>query len=334
MARALRIQYPGACYHVTCRGNERKDIYQDSEDRRIFKSKLKVSQEIYSVELLGYVLMSNHFHLLIHTPQGNLAEFMRHFNISYTSAFNRRHQRCGHLYQGRYKAFIIDADNYLLAVSRYIHLNPIRTENHAGNTAEEQWAALQKYEDSSLAGYCRENQKEEFVNYRLVLGYLGGDNGKGRMGYKNFMLAGICSEVESPIIKGCGSGIIGEDEFIEWIKGNVLKDKGDMREQPALKKFRKRLKPQAVIEGFVEITGKQPQELLQRGGSVSERALLMEVLYRCCEITQPDIGRLVGGVDYSAVSQARKRLREKMSNDEKLKWKYENIIAQLMEMSK
>jgi putative transposase len=334
MSRALRIQYPGACYLVTCWGNERKDIYQSSEDRKLFKSKLKVSQEIYCVELMGYVLMNNHFHLLIHTPQGNLSEFMRHFNISYISAYNRRHQRCGHLYQGRFKALIIDADHYLLAVSRYIHLSPIRTENHVGNTAEEQWAALQKYADSSLAGYCCESQKEEYVNYRMVLGYLGGDNRNGRQGYKNFMMEGICSGVESPIVMGCGSGIIGEDEFIEWIRENVLKDSGPLREQSALKKFRKRLNPQTVIEVFVEITGKQRQELLRRGRCVSERALLMEVLYRCCEITQPDIGRLVGGVDYSAVSQARKRLREKMSHDDNLKWKYENIIAQLMEMSR
>lgn len=334
MARALRIQYPGACYHVTCRGNERRDIFQDSEDKKVFKSKLKVSQEIYSVEVLSYVLMSNHFHLLIHTHRGNLSEFMRHFNISYTSAYNRRHKRCGHLYQGRYKAFLIDADNYLLAVSRYIHLNPIRINKYVGVTPKEQWAELQKYADSSLAGYCRESEKEAFVNYRMLLGYMGGDNKKGRQGYKRFVQEEICAGTESPLLLGRGSGIIGENEFIDWVKAKVLRDKGDMREQPALKKFRKSMKPQAVIKGFVEITGKQTEELFQRGRCVAERALLMEVLYRCCDITQPDIGRLFGGVDYSAVSQARKRLREKMANDENLKWKYDRIIEQLMGMSR
>lgn len=334
MARALRIQYPGAYYHVTCRGNEQRDIYQDSEDKGIFKSKLKVSQEIYSVEVLGYVLMGNHFHLLIHTPQGNLSEFMRHFNISYTSAFNRRHKRCGHLYQGRYKAFLIDADKYLLAVSRYIHLNPIRTNKYVGHIPEEQWAELQKYADSSLAGYCCEREKEAFVNYRIVLGYWGGDNRNGRQSYKNFMQEEICTGAESPLILGRGSGIIGESEFIEWVKGKVPRDKKDMREQSALKKFRKSLTPQAVIEGFVEITGKQTEELFQRGRCAAERALLMEVLYRSCDINQPDIGRLVGGVNYSAVSQARKRLREKMANDENLKWKYDKIVEQLMGMSR
>ena len=103
--RPLRIQYPGAYYHVTCRGNERRKIFLDAQDHKIFLEKLSRSLDIYNVSLLTYVCMQNHFHLLVTTPDGNLSEVMRHFNISYTSAFNRRHSRVGHLYQGRYKAF-------------------------------------------------------------------------------------------------------------------------------------------------------------------------------------------------------------------------------------
>ena len=99
MARPLRIVYPGAYYHVTCRGNERKAIYRDDRDRAVFLDKLKTSLEIYQVRVHAYVLMGNHFHLIVETPRGNLSEFMRHFNISYTSAYNRRHHRVGHLYQ-------------------------------------------------------------------------------------------------------------------------------------------------------------------------------------------------------------------------------------------
>src|SRR5512140_10640 len=102
MVRPLRIQYPGAVYHVTCRGNEWRDIFQDDKDRRKFVAILSRSLETYSVELYAYVLMSNHFHLLVATPLGNLGEFMRHFNITYTGTFNRCHRRVGHLYQGRY----------------------------------------------------------------------------------------------------------------------------------------------------------------------------------------------------------------------------------------
>jgi len=115
MARALRIQIAGGFYHVTCRGNERKAIYRDDTDRQVFLDKLQASLTIYQVELHAYVLMDNHFHLIVRTSRGNLFEFMRHFNITYTSAFNRRHRRVGHLYQGRYKAIVVDQDSYLVA---------------------------------------------------------------------------------------------------------------------------------------------------------------------------------------------------------------------------
>ena len=145
--------------------------------------------------------------MLITTPAGNLSEFMRHFSISYTSAFNRRHLRVGHLYQGRYKAFLIDADNYLLAVSRYIHLNPIRTEAFLNKTNKEKWDALLQYGTSSLSGYFSVRKRPDFVNYSTVLDYIGGDNPKGRQGYRQFMRMGIEEEVESPLELGKGNGI-------------------------------------------------------------------------------------------------------------------------------
>ena len=102
MARLLRIQYPGALYHVTCRGNEQKDLYQDNADRKRFLQILSQSLPIYTVKLYSYILMANHFHLLLEAPLGNLGEFMRYFNLTYTNYYHRRHQRLGHLYQGRY----------------------------------------------------------------------------------------------------------------------------------------------------------------------------------------------------------------------------------------
>jgi REP element-mobilizing transposase RayT len=112
MARPLRIEYPGAFYHVTCRGNERREIFADDRDRKRFLEILAESKEIYGVEVHGYVVMANHFHLMVMTPEANLQKFMQRFNTSYTVYFNRRHRRSGHLYQGRYKAILVDADNY------------------------------------------------------------------------------------------------------------------------------------------------------------------------------------------------------------------------------
>ena len=118
MTRPLRIMIPGGFYHVTCRGNDRRAIFKDDRDRTVFLEKLQGSLTTYQVEIHAYVLMHNHFHLMVCTPKGNLSEFMRHFNISYTAAYNRRHRRVGHLYQGRYKAIVIDQDSYLLGSIR------------------------------------------------------------------------------------------------------------------------------------------------------------------------------------------------------------------------
>ena len=169
MSRPLRIQYPDAYYHVTCRGNEQRKIFRDAEDRKEFFRLLARSAEIYEVMLLAYALMPNHFHLLICTPKGNLSEFMRHFNISYTGSFNRKYKRSGHLYQGRYKAFLIDKDNYLLEVSRYIHLNPLRMRSK--ESLDKRWRDLLTGDATSLPGYLNKKNRKDFVDYNTILDY-------------------------------------------------------------------------------------------------------------------------------------------------------------------
>ena len=114
MARPIRIQYPGAIYHVTSRGNERKDLFQDEADREMMRRKLAVSLTRYQVRLYAYVLMRNHLHLLVETPRANLSRFMQHFNTAYTVYYNRRHRRHGHLLEGRFRARLVEASSYLL----------------------------------------------------------------------------------------------------------------------------------------------------------------------------------------------------------------------------
>ena len=127
MARALRIQQPGAWYHVTARGNERKDIFRDDPDRLHFRALLGEMVERCGLLLHSWVLMSNHYHLLLEAPRGNLSLAMQWLNVSYSVWFNRRHRRIGHLFQGRFKAIVVEAQSWALALSRYVHLNPVRT---------------------------------------------------------------------------------------------------------------------------------------------------------------------------------------------------------------
>lgn len=126
MSRPLRIEFAGALYHVTSRGDGREDIFLDDGDREIFLEVLAESGEIFNWTVHSYCLMGNHYHLLLETPDSNLSKGMRHLNGVYTQRFNRKHKRVGHVFQGRYKAIIVQKETYLLELARYIVLNPVR----------------------------------------------------------------------------------------------------------------------------------------------------------------------------------------------------------------
>jgi REP element-mobilizing transposase RayT len=140
MARPLRIEYPGAVYHITARGNARADIYRDDADREIFLRVLANVVAHHRWRVYAYCLMGNHYHLLLETPEPNLSRGMRQLNGTYTQRFNRRHERVGHLLQGRFHAVIVDRERYLLELSRYIALNPIRA-GFVPEPAEWRWSS-------------------------------------------------------------------------------------------------------------------------------------------------------------------------------------------------
>lgn len=332
MTRPLRIQYPDAYYHVTCRGNERREIFRNHDDHNIFFELLARSLDIFAVELGAYALMPNHFHFLVRTPKGNLSEFMRHFNISYTGAFNRKYRRSGHLYQGRYKAFLIDADNYLLEVSRYIHLNPLRMKSK--DPVGKRWENLLNDETTSLAGYLNVKKRKEFACYKMILDYLGGDTQKARNEYRKFVEEGFREEISSPLERGKGTGVIGGDDFIEKVKQLFGRDKKSPREQPALRELSKKIKPDDLIEKYAKLANIKREELTKKGRQSTERAMLMELLYRNCNVSQPEIGRMMGGIDYSAVSQARKRLLFKMQHEPAWGKRFSEMQNKLEQMSR
>ena len=126
MARPLRILYPGAFYHITSRGNEQKALFKSNKDREKFIEYLESATERYDAVIHAYCLMDNHYHILLETPSGNLSKIMAHINGAYTNYFNAKRERSGHLFQGRYKAILVEADEYAKELSRYIHLNPVR----------------------------------------------------------------------------------------------------------------------------------------------------------------------------------------------------------------
>ena len=126
MARPLRIEFPDAIYHVTSRGDRREDIFVDDDDLQMLLDVVATGMSRFNAQVLAYCLMGNHYHFVLHTRKANLSLLMRHVNGVYTQAFNRRHAKVGHLFQGRFKAILVDRDAYLLEVCRYVELNPVR----------------------------------------------------------------------------------------------------------------------------------------------------------------------------------------------------------------
>ena len=153
MARHLRIEYPGALYHITARGNDRRPIFATDEDRRHLLALLGEGMERYEVHLYGYVFLTYHYHLAAQTEHANLHGFMHYLNTAYTVWANKRHRRSGHLFEGRYRAIAMEEDGYLLSVSGYLHLNPVRMRGWKDRPVAERLRRVETYPWSSYRAY-------------------------------------------------------------------------------------------------------------------------------------------------------------------------------------
>lgn len=230
MARPLRIEFPGALYHVISRGNERRVIVRDDRDREKRLHWLQRTVEIYGWRLHAFAVMRNHEHLFVETPQANLSAGMQFLNGSYTSYFNRRHRRVGHLFQGRFKGHLIEADGYFLEVSRYIHLNPVRAK--AVERPEE-------YPWSSYRGYCQARHAIPWVECGRVLGEFAAKERQARRGYVRFVLAGLNDPPQSPFAELSGGLLLGSASFVEKISQRLQKQ-AESKGTPELRRLRGR----------------------------------------------------------------------------------------------
>jgi len=211
MARRLRIEFEGAVYHVTARGNARQDIVHDDEDRRRLRDDLERVVGKTDWQVLGFVFMTNHLHLLVRTPRPNLGRGMQTFLSSYSQWSGRRRGRCGHLFQGRYKARMIEDESYYWTVSRYIHLNPVR----AGLVARpEAW------EWSSYPGYDRPAGRSPWIAHQVLLDAWRGEFGGGdaTVAYRRFTEQGLIEPPPSPFRAAFGGWVLGSSEFVDRLR--------------------------------------------------------------------------------------------------------------------
>jgi len=225
MARQLRIEYEGAFYHVTSRGNQKEDIFSDDRDREKFLEIMKTTKDRYRYLLHAYCLMKNHYHLLLETPRANLSQIMQNINTSYTVYINKRHRRSGHLFQGRFKAIVVDKENYLLQLSRYIHLNPVRS-GITTNPMNYKWSSYQEF--------FRKNRRG-LVEIDDTLSYFSEDKNIAIKKYREFVEIGAIDD-RSWLDEIKAGVILGKERFLEGIK-KILAGKDTDDEIPALKKL-------------------------------------------------------------------------------------------------
>jgi putative transposase len=212
MSRPLRITYPGALYHITSRGNERKRIFRTDDDRQRFLSVLEKTVHRYHWRCYAYCLMDNHYHLLIETTQANLSIGMRQINGVYTQSFNRAHKRVGHLFQGRFKAILVQKETHLLELCRYVVLNPIRAKMCA-KPEEYVWSSYR-----ATAGMAK---RPFFLESDYILNQFGSRNN-----YRKFVMD---FKARSPWKDLKGQIYCGDDEFAEKNSKGTIK-KGQFQE--------------------------------------------------------------------------------------------------------
>ena len=296
MARPLRIEYPDAFYHVTARGNEQKDVFKSQKDREKFLTYLESATTRYGAAIHAWCLMSNHYHLLLETPIGNLSQIMRHINGAYTTYFNVKRKRAGHLFQGRYKAILVEADKYSSELSRYIHLNPVRATMVA-RPEEYQW--------SSYRSYIGLGKTTDWLKTDFILGYFGGKAPDAQSRYRQFVEDLFNSEYDSPLNATVASTVLGSEGFVRDISERHLGEKQAERSVPAVKAL-------AVRPTLDAIIGKIKAELGEQD------ALTRSMSIYCCQkfsgAKLKEIGECFGISD-AAVSQTSRRLVLKAGKD-------------------
>jgi putative transposase len=301
MARPLRIEYAGAHYHVTSRGNERKAIFKDDADRESFLKLLGRAVQDFHLRLHGYVLMSNHYHLLVETPTGGLSRSMRYLNGVYTQTFNLRHGRVGHLFQGRYKAILVERDSYLLELSRYIHLNPWRVKQ-AQDPFEFCW--------SSLKAYIGRVAVPRWLTVTEVLSQFGS---RGKSEYRKFISEGMKAGIKSPWDDVKGQAVLGSAEFVEEVADRHLGSRREKRGEESRLGEIVGVKADALIGEVVRYYGIKETDLRSRGHRYTEaRYVASYLLRRECLTSLREIGERVG-LHYSAVGNAVRQVRDRPS---------------------
>jgi len=303
MARPIRMDYPETFYHVLSRGNEKREIFRDKSDYLKFFDIISQMVERFKLEVHAYVLMKNHYHLLVRTKEANLSRAIQWLGVCYSVWFDRRHQRTGHLFQGRFKSFLIEDERYFTAMVLYIHGNPLRS-GLVGRLEDYPW--------SSYLAYADKRHLPSWLTTDLVLAMYGGSRKKFRRGQQQFL------ERKENILEDLRYGLyLGREEFSEECVERAKKE--EHREKPQLRQLLRGRDIEKVALALLKKLGeKDPSSVLKaRRRYFVNRDVVITILYQLGIYGNEEIGR-VFGVGYTAIPGAVKRGREYIISNERL----------------
>jgi len=315
MARPLRIEYPGAWYHVMNRGRKSEKVFHERGDYATFVEILEESSKMWNVRVAAYCLMTNHYHILVQTPDGNIARSMRHINGVYTQRFNRAHSCNGQLFRGRYKSILVDGDSYLLQLVRYIHRNPVKS-GIAGKPDDYMW--------SSHRGYLSVAKKWNWLHKEFIFSLLTKDRRKWVKQYRQFISVENEEEIDGVLESKRWPSVLGPESFIDWVKGKYYAVKAD-QDVPQAKELAPT--PDLIIEAVCEFYHVSRDDLYRskRGDFNEPRNVAIFLVRKLRRDGLKKIGLQFRMEKYSTISSILERMKRRMLKDLNLKRRMDRV---------
>ena len=319
MARQWRIEYPGAFYHILSRGNERQEIFRSDDDRELFLELIGDFSSRFQIDVFAYVLMGNHYHLLLKTHEGNLSKAMQWLGTTYTRKINLKYGRIGHLFQGRYKSLLVENDRYLLRLSCYIHRNPLRARI-VKRLSDYPWSSFRSY------GYARKTP--EWLKTGLILGLMSGKDPRRQYRDKVRQYSDEAGSVWEDVKHGL---IFGSQAFVKDIREQFIAD-GKDPELPQYNRIVNQVSPEDMLHrGAAALNFDLEAAAAKKripAGEKDKRDLMIYLLWENGGLTNQEIGAYFG-LTYSSVSRRVSGTGERLKQEKELRDIFMTLKSQI-----
>ncbi|MFC1808043.1 transposase [Candidatus Omnitrophota bacterium] len=304
MARPLRIEFPGAWYHVMNRGRRKEKIFFDDGDREAFLQALSDAHELFHIEIHAFVLMMNHYHLLVHTPKSNLSRCMRHINGVYTQKINIKHKMDGAVFRGRYKSILVDEEEYLLELVRYIHRNPLK-KGIVDRPQEYKWSSHRIYMDKAL--------KPRWMTLEDVLSRFSTNEREAQKKFSSFIDIKVPKDLLKKLDSVKWPAVLGGKLFKEKVKEAIKGREINLREISSHRK--EIIDIENDVESLERLIESIKDSLETKRKNIAVRKAFIYIMRRYYSMNLREIGQRLGYLTYSAVSkkykEAENEIRER-----------------------